>query len=85
MDMSKGSSFNYQGLGATNWVMILPFFLLPIAIWIPFNLAGVPDWGIVTIGFIGVISLAFHKTLMKIVVNRFEQKKHLIAEGFRES
>ncbi|MFC2104535.1 DUF5687 family protein [Bacteroidota bacterium] len=84
MDMTKSSAFNYQGLGATNWLMVLPFFLLPIAIWIPFNLFGVPYWGIATIGFIGIISLAFHKSLMKVVVKRFEEKKHLIAEGFRE-
>jgi len=84
MDMTKSSAFNYQGLGATNWLMILPFFLLPILIWTPFNLMGVPYWGIGVIGGIGVISLAFHKSLMKIVVKRFEEKKHLIAEGFRE-
>jgi uncharacterized protein DUF5687 len=84
MDMTKSSAFNYQGLGATNWIMILPFFLLPILIWLPFNLMGVPYWGIGVIGGIGVVSLAFHKSLMKIVVKRFEEKKHLIAEGFRE-
>lgn len=84
MDMSKSSVFNYQGLGASNWIMILPFFLLPILIWVPFNLLGIPHWGIGAIGFIGIVSLAFHKSLMKIVVKRFEEKKHLIAEGFRE-
>ncbi len=84
MDMTKSSAFNYQGLGASNWIMILPFFLLPILIWVPFNLLGIPHWGIGAIGFIGIVSLAFHKSLMKIVVKRFEQKKHLIAEGFRE-
>lgn len=84
MDMTKSSAFNYQGLGATNWIMVLPFFLLPIVIWIPFNLLGIPYWGIATIGFIGVASLAFHKTLLKVAVKRFEDKRHLIAEGFRE-
>jgi hypothetical protein len=84
MDMTKSSAFNYQGLGATNWIMILPFFLLPILIWAPFGLMGIPYWGIGIIGGIGIVSLAFHKSLMKIVVKRFEEKKHLIAEGFRE-
>ncbi|MBU8891885.1 MAG: hypothetical protein KOO66_03850 [Bacteroidales bacterium] len=84
MDMTKSSAFNYQGLGATNWIMILPFFLLPIIIWLPFNLFGLPYMGIGVIGGIGVVSLAFHKSLMKIIVKRFEEKKHAIAEGFRE-
>lgn len=85
MDMTKSSAFNYQGLGAANWIMVLPFFLLPVLIWLPFNLLGISQWGIGAIGFIGVVSLAFHKSLMKIVVKRFEEKKHLIAEGFRET
>ena len=85
LDLSKGAAFNYQGMGATNWIMILPFFLLPILVWVPFNLAGIPYWGITTIGLIGLISLTFHKSLMKIVVKRFERKKHIIAQGFRES
>jgi len=85
LDMSKSSAFNYQGIGATNWIMVLPFFLLPILIWLPFSLLGIPYWGIATIGMIGIISLAFHKSLMKIAVKRFQTKRHLIAEGFRES
>ena len=84
IDMTKSSAFNYQGMGATNWIMILPFFLLPIIIWAPFGILGIPYWGIALIGFIGIVSLAFHKSLMKLVVKRFEQKKHLIAAGFRE-
>jgi len=84
MDISKGAAFNYQGMGATNWIMILPFFILPVLIWLPFKFLGIPYWGIATIGMIGVLSLAFHKSLMKMVVKRFENKKHLIAEGFRE-
>jgi hypothetical protein len=84
MDMSKSSAFNYQGMGASNWLMILPFFLLPILIWLPFSLLGFPYWGIAAIGFVGVISLAFHKSLFKMVVRKFEQQKHLIAQGFRE-
>jgi hypothetical protein len=85
MDMAKSSAFNYQGMGASNWIMILPFFLLPIVIWLPFKFLGLSEWGIGAIGFIGIVSLIFHKSLMKIVIKRFEQKKHLIAEGFRES
>lgn len=84
MDMSKSSAFNYQGMGASNWIMILPFFLLPILIWLPFNMIGLPYWGVAAIAIIGIISMAFHRTLMKIVVNRFIKRKYIISEGFRE-
>ncbi len=85
IDMSKGSAFNYQGMSATNWIMIIPFLLLPIFIWLPFNLLGAPNWGVASIGIVGVLSLVFHKSLMKIVVKRVESKKYEMAKGFRES
>ncbi len=40
MDLSKGSSFNYQGVGAANWLVMLPAFILPILIYVTFRAAG---------------------------------------------
>jgi hypothetical protein len=84
VDMTKGSAFNYQGMGASNWLMVIPFFILPLLIWLPFNLLGIPNVGIAVIGFIGIVSLALHKTLMKFVIKRFEKRKYIMAKGFRE-
>jgi fumarate reductase subunit D len=84
VDMTKGSAFNYQGMGASNWIMILPFFVLPVLIYLPFSLLGIPNIGIAVIAFIGVVSLALHKSLMKFVIKRFEKRKYIMAKGFRE-
>ncbi len=40
MDLSRGATFNYQGLGATHWLSMLPAFLLPVIIYLPFSWAG---------------------------------------------
>ena len=34
MDLSRGATFNYQGLGATHWLSMLPAFLLPVIIYL---------------------------------------------------
>ena len=84
MDLSKGAAFNYQGLGASNWLAMLPAFLLPVFIYLPFSFAGVPYTGLIFIGVLGLIGLIFHRYLLKIIYNQFMGRKYIIAEGFRE-
>lgn len=83
MDLSKGAAFNYQGLGATHWLSMLPAFLLPVFIYIPFNLLGMPTAGLLFIGALGLIGLLFHKTLLDFIVKQFYKRKYDMAEGFR--
>ncbi len=63
MDLSKGSSFNYQGVGAANWLVLLPAFVLPILIYIPFWVMGYRYAGFATIGLIGILGLLTRKLL----------------------
>jgi hypothetical protein len=84
IDMTKSSAFNMQGMGASNWIMIIPFFILPVLIYLPFNILGIPNVGVAVIGSIGLVSLVLHKSLMKFVIKRFEKRKYIMAKGFRE-
>lgn len=84
MDLSKGSAFNYQGVGASNWLAMIPAFLLPVFIYLPFSFAGYKIAGLMAIGVLGLIGLIFHKSLLKIIKNQFLKRKYMMAEGFRE-
>jgi hypothetical protein len=84
MDLSRGGAFNYQGIGAMNWLAILPAFLLPILITIPFNIAGYPNSGIAVTGLIGMIGLFFSGVFLKIIAKNFYKRKHIMADSFRE-
>ncbi|MCX6235876.1 MAG: DUF5687 family protein [Bacteroidetes bacterium] len=84
IDLSRPSAFNYQGISAMNWLAILPGFLLPVLLVLPFRLAGYPYAGILFLGILGVAGLAFHKSLLKLIVNNLEKRKYIMAEGFRE-
>lgn len=84
MDLSRGAAFNYQGLGASHWLSMLPAFLLPVFIYLPFEWMGYPTAGLLFIGALGVIGLMFHKTLLGIVLKQFLKRKHIMAAGFRE-
>jgi len=83
MDLTKGAAFNYQGLGASHWLSMLPAFLLPVLIYIPFNMMGEKTAGLLFIGALGLAGLLFHKSMLNIVLKQFNKRKYDMAEGFR--
>ena len=84
MDLSKPATFNYQGLGASHWLSMIPAFLLPVFIYLPFSWFGYKINGFIFIGVLGLIGLLFHKYLLRIVLKQFMERKYQMAEGFRE-
>lgn len=84
MDLSRGASFNYQGMGASNWLAMLPAFLLPVLIYAPFSFAGYPNAGLMFIGLLGILGLSFNRYLMDIVLRNFYSRKYNMADGFRQ-
>ncbi len=84
MDLSKGAAFNYQGLGASHWLSMLPAFLLPVFIYLPFSWLNYPTAGLIFIGALGLAGLLFSKLLLNVILKQFMQRRHVMAEGFRE-
>jgi hypothetical protein len=84
LDITKKASFNFQGTGATQWIMGFPFILIPIFIYIPFGVLNKPYWGLFAIGAFGLVSLLMRGFWIKLLVKRFEKQRYKIAEGFRE-
>jgi len=84
IELTKGAAFNYQGTGATQFLITIPLLVLPLLIHIPFRLSGIPYIGLIVIGGIGVMGLIFHKYFLKLLVNRFETVRHKMAKGFRQ-
>jgi Family of unknown function (DUF5687) len=85
IDLSKSSAFNWQGVGASKFVMMLPVMAGPILIYAPFGYLDLPYWGICTLGALGVLGLAFHRQLLQMTANRFQEHKYRMAAGFRSS
>lgn len=85
IDLSKGSAFNYQGTSATQFIVMLPLMLLPILIFVGFNVFDKPYYGLATLGAMGLLSLAFYKQWFNQVILNFKEKKYRNAAGFREN
>lgn len=84
MDLSKSSTFNYQGIGASNWLAIIPTFLLPVLIQIPFKKMGIPDVGLFFVAVIGILGLIMNKPLLNLIYINFIKHKYIMSSSFRE-
>lgn len=84
MDLSKNAAFNYQGLGASHWLSMLPAFLLPVFIYLPFSFFDLQNVGLIFIGATGLSALLFYKSMLNVIVKQFNKNKYQMAEGFRE-
>lgn len=84
IDLSKGSSFNFQGVGATSMLMSFPVFMLPYVFYLPFSYMGNPYWGFITLGVAGLASYLSQSFWVEFLVKEFNSRKYKIAEGFRE-
>jgi Family of unknown function (DUF5687) len=85
LDISKSSSFNYQGTGAAQWIYSLLFLLIGIIIYVPLHVYYSPWYGVAGVGCMGFINLLLQKWWINILSNKFQKNKYKILEGFREN
>jgi hypothetical protein len=71
-------------MGATQWILMLPFVLLPYLIYLPFGYLNRPYLGLMAIGFFGLVMLAMRSYWINYIARKLELKRYKIAEGFRE-
>ncbi|MVN21353.1 DUF5687 family protein [Mucilaginibacter arboris] len=83
IDLSKGASFNWEGVGATQLLLGLPLILCPYLIYLPGKWLGNPDIGLILIGLTGVLFVLMRNYWIRQLEADFEEKKYTIAEGFR--
>ncbi len=84
LDITKSASFNWQGVGATQWILGLPFLLTPLLLYAPFGISNQPYLGLAVVGGLGAISLLMRNFWIGLLVKKFEKQRYQIAEGFRE-
>jgi len=83
INLSKGASFNWEGVGATQMLISFPLMLTPYIIYLPFSLFKHADIGLAMLAAIGVIFVLTRDFWVKKLEEDFIQKRYTIAEGFR--
>lgn len=83
IDLSKGATFNWEGVGASQWILSIPLLLAPFVIYFPLNLMGYAEAGLGLVGITGLIFIITREFWLKRLVAGFKVKRYAIAEGFR--
>jgi hypothetical protein len=84
IDLSRGGAFNYQGIGAMNWLALIPAFILPLLVYLPFRILGHPYMGIAFTGILGISGLFFSRFFIRLITKSFYRRKYIMAASFRE-
>lgn len=83
IDLGKSSTFNYQGVSASQFILIIPYFLIPYLFYFPFSYAGHPYWGVACLGIAGLIGLFTRRYWISFLAKALNKRRYRIAEGFR--
>ncbi|MFC3878539.1 DUF5687 family protein [Algoriphagus namhaensis] len=84
MDLNKGAMFNYEGVGAAQFLIIIPLIVIPYAIYLPFALLINDYVGLAALGSVGLLGLIFSKKLININVKRVLNQRYEVSSSFRQ-
>jgi hypothetical protein len=84
LSLRGGGTLNYEGAGASQWLMSIPFLFGPIIIYFPFSSMGYKALGIAFVGLVGLIGIILHKKLIDFTYKRFLSRRYTIASSFRQ-
>jgi hypothetical protein len=83
IDLNKGAAFNYEGIGAAQFLIIIPVMILPYLLYAPLFILGYGDLGLALTGTIGLIGFAFRNKLLAGLTKAFEKNRYKTAASFR--
>ncbi|MEZ2337186.1 DUF5687 family protein [Mucilaginibacter sp. RCC_168] len=83
IDLSKGASFNWEGVGATQLLLSFPLILAPYLIYLPFMVFKHQDMGLIALTIIAVLFILTRNYWIKQLEADYYSKRYQIAEGFR--
>jgi len=84
IDLDNGNYFNYQGIGAAQWLVGIPLLLIPIIVWSIVKMIGGLHIANVTLILIGIIGLALRNEILNRISKKYVEKKYKMLAGFKE-
>lgn len=84
IDLEKSPFMNYQGTGATQWIVGLPLMILPILLWYAcykiFNF----ETATAILALLGVTGIVLRNLLLNKIASLYKTKKYGMISGFKE-
>lgn len=83
IDLNKGAAFNYEGVGAAQFLIAIPIMGLPYLFFGPLALLGYETYGLLLVALIGLIGFLLRNKTIDYLAKSFTKNRHKIAAGFR--
>ena len=85
IDLEKSPFMNYQGTGATQWIVGIPLMVLPVLIFWLIDYLVSFNAGIVTLAGLGVLGLLLRKPTMDFIELAYKKNKYAMVQGFKQT
>ncbi|HET8886711.1 MAG TPA: DUF5687 family protein [Salinimicrobium sp.] len=84
IDLEKSPFMNYQGTGATQWLISLPLILIPsLLFYLPYKFISY-EAGVLCLAFLGVMGIFLRGYLMKLITAAYKKRKYDMLQGFKQ-
>lgn len=83
MNINKGAMFNYDGIGFSHFLMVIPFFIVPYLVYLPVHFMFNAYAAMLAVCVFGLAGLLFQKQLVNVSVNILVRNRHKISSSFR--
>lgn len=84
IDLDKSPFMNYQGTGASQWLVGLPLLLIPIFFFWFINKFISYEVAVGFLAGLGVIGLILRPSLLTFLTQRYRRRKYVMIQGFKE-
>lgn len=84
VDLTKGTFLNYEGTGASQFLLMIPIFLLPMAIYFPVAIFISPTMGIAALAIVGILGIFFHPFILKQIERLFNKRRYDLGIAYKD-
>jgi hypothetical protein len=85
VDLDQRAAFNYQGVGATQWLMTFPILFGPMAIYGLFYLMAGEIGALIILGLLGLAGIFMHPWLIEYFSKQYLKRKHKMIAAYKSS
>jgi hypothetical protein len=85
IDLEQRAMFNYQGMGAAQWLITLPILFGPLAMYGLLYLVVGKIGAYVALGLLGIAGIIFHPKLIDYFAKQYLARKHKMIAAYKAS
>jgi len=85
LDLSSSSMFNYQGMGAAQWLITFPLLLGPMLIYLLSKQVLGAHGALLLLGGLGLVGIMLQPQLFKYFTKAYLQQKHRLIKDYKNS